>query len=635
MPFVTFLPQNVSVEAADGTSLLDAAREAGVVLDAECGGEGVCGKCMARIAAGEIPPGSEDFLPQEALDAGYVLACKARVGKDDLTVETAAASRGQGQFAEHAVAAPVASASAATDAALSRPLVERVLVTVPPAALEDGLADADRFAAALMKIRPDCGALDMPLDVLRTLAQTLRLDDGRVSALLTPRGRIIDVVSGHAPKAHLGAAVDIGTTSVAVSLIDLRTGETLASKSDFNAQISRGLDVISRINYAAKPERLEELRRMVVETVDRLIRDGAEAAGPGKFAPGDVVAAVLAGNTVMTHLALGLPPEHIRLEPYTPTAREFSSLLAKEIGLSIHPRAEIFLSPCVGSYVGGDIVSGLLATSLADSAADPDAVELFLDIGTNGELAVGNADFIMTCACSAGPAFEGGGVSCGMPAGTGAIERISLDPEMGGLRLSVIGGGKPKGVCGSGMISLIAELFRAGLLDPAGKFDRSGANPRIRVEGRRAAFTLAEAGESATGAPLVVTETDVENLIRAKAAIYCACDLLLSHIGLTFEELATFSIAGGFGRFLNLEDAVTIGLLPDIDRSKFRFLGNACLAGARLALLSEKHRVKQIELARRMTYAELMTSPEYMDGYTAALFLPHTEASRFPSVKNK
>jgi uncharacterized 2Fe-2S/4Fe-4S cluster protein (DUF4445 family) len=630
MPFVTFLPQNIRVEAASGASLLDAAHEAGAILDAECGGEGVCGKCRVRIVSGPIPPGSADFLPQNLLDAGCILACKAALGDEDLIVETTAASRGQGQFAEDAV-----DEAAVPDRALSRPLAQRFHLAVPPAAPEDGLADADRFAVALGKALPECvgRAPDIPLPVLRTLAQTLRREDGRVSATLALRGenaRIIDISPGHDARSLLGAAVDIGTTSVTVSLLDLQSGARLASQSDFNAQISRGLDVISRINYAARPERLEELRRLVLDTINRLVREAAASKG---FAPEDIVAAVLAGNTVMSHLVLGLPPEHIRLEPYTPTVREFPTFIAEALGLCMHPRAEIFLSPCVGSYVGGDIVSGLLTTNLAGDASDPEAMELFLDIGTNGELAVGGADFLMTCACSAGPAFEGGGVSCGMPAGAGAVERISIDPQTGALALSVIGGGAPKGLCGSGMISLIAELFRAGLLDPAGKFDRSGASPRIRVDGRRAVFTLAEAAESATDAPLVVNETDVENLIRAKAAIYCACDLLLTHIGLTFDDVATFSIAGGFGRFLNLEDAVTIGLLPDVDRAKFRFLGNACLTGARLALLSEDRRAKQIELARSMTYAELMTSPEYMDGYTAALFLPHTDGTRFPSVK--
>lgn len=631
MPFVTFLPHNIRVEAASGASLLDAAHEAGVVLDAECGGEGVCGKCMVRIVSGPTPPGSADYLPQGLLDQGCVLACKAFVGREDLTIETAAASRGQGQFAEHASGG---GATSIPDPALSGPLARRVLLTVPPPALEDGLADADRFSTALAKALPEY-APDIPLPVLRTLAQTLRREDGRVSAVLSLRGRtarIIDISPGHDPRPLLGAAADIGTTSVAVSLLDLGSGALIASRSDFNGQLSRGLDVISRINYASRPERLEELRRMVTETVNRLIREAAASKG---FAAEDVVAAVLAGNTVMSHLALGLPPEHIRLEPYTPTAREFPAFGAEEIGLHIHPRAEIFLSPCVGSYVGGDIVSGLLATDLADGAADSEALELFLDIGTNGELVVGGADFLLTCACSAGPAFEGGGVSCGMPAGAGAVERIGLDPATGGPALSVIGGGKPRGLCGSGIISLVAELFRAGLLDPAGKFDRSGKNPRIRVDGRRAAFVLAGAEESATGAPLAVSETDVENLIRAKAAIYCACELLLTHIGLAFDDVATFSIAGGFGRFLNLEDAVTIGLLPDIDRSKFRFLGNACLTGAKFALLSEDRRAKQLELARRMTYTELMTSPEYMDGYTAALFLPHTDAGKFPSVRKK
>ena len=653
-PRITFQPSGASVEAAPGTPLLTAASAAGVVITTDCGGEGTCGSCMVRVANGAVEHDSAGFLPGELLERGFVLACKAHVAGVDATIETAGAGArpaGQtGQFAESAPLTPIRVTADADDP----PVIKRRL-TVPPAQLEDGLSDLDRLQTAIRidltglpfeQATPQTGVQgdyppggrepergqsplsDLPLPLLRTLAQTLRAESGRVTVTLSTEDdglHIADVEPGDTTWRHMGLAVDIGTTSVAVQLIDLRAGSVLETRSGFNAQTSRGLDVIGRINYARTPERLEELRALVLGTINGLAR---ECCATREIDPARIACAAMAGNTTMTHLLLGLPPEHIRLEPYTPTLREVPILEAREVGLDILPTARVFLSPAVGSYVGGDIMSGLTCTELAGDSED---ITLFLDIGTNGELAVGNREFLMACACSAGPAFEGAGLDCGMPAMAGAVERVHVDAATGLATFSTIGDAPARGICGSGVISLMAGLFRTGWLDQAGRLDRSRPCPAIEADGRRARYVLARQADGAER-DVCLSETDLENVIRAKAAIFSATRLLLSTVGLDFGDVSAFVIAGGFGRFLDVQDAVTIGLLPDIERAKFRYAGNASLAGARLALLSRGKRRQQLELARRTTYVELMTHREYMDEYTAALFLPHTEASLFPSM---
>jgi uncharacterized 2Fe-2S/4Fe-4S cluster protein (DUF4445 family) len=360
--------------------------------------------------------------------------------------------------------------------------------------------------------------------------------------------------------------------------------------------------------------------------VNRLIEEALEDSQGRKEV---ITCCRISGNTIMTHLFLGLKPEYLRLEPYTPTVLHTAPLRASELGLDIHPEAFVTLSPCVGSYVGGDITAGILTTNIAKNTED---ICLFIDIGTNGEIVVGNNEFLMTCACSAGPAFEGGGMDCGMRATTGAIDSVSIDPDTGHARYTTIGTGKPSGICGSGMIDLIAGLFLSGWIDSSGKFDRTRTSRFIHIEGRRAYYTLAEAQDSYSGKPIILSENDIDNLMRAKAAIYSAASLLLKQIGITFHDISTFYIAGGFGRSLNLDHAMVIGLLPEIPVEKFHYLGNASLLGSSLCLLSQEFREVQAALTKRMTYIDLSTFSGYMDQYMAALFLPHTDLHHFPGV---
>ena len=629
MPLITFQPSGKTVVVQAGTELLDAARQAGVDIDAPCGGKGTCGKCMVRILDGSVDSDSLGLLVQTAVADGYVLACKTRVLISPLTVEVPEQTgRQAGQFADSSDDLYLIRGDLLPKKWDFDPLAVKWLLHVPAAKIEEGLSDLDRLVRSIQR---EWGKdeVTVPLPVLRAVADALRTENGTVTVtLIREPGRIhvVAIEPGNRTVRHYGIAVDVGTTTVAVQLVYLPLAQIVATRTDYNDQVSCGLDVISRINYARRPDRLEELRGRVLGTINRLIRQVAESHDVD---PEEISNAVVSGNTTMTHLLLGLNPEYIRLEPYTPTVLGSLCLSAAEVGIEINPQSWIYISPGVGSYVGGDITAGLLCT---DIAADADAVNLFIDIGTNGEIVIGNHEFLMTCACSAGPAFEGGGIECGMRAALGAIERTEIVAESGLCQFWTVGNVKPKGICGSGMISLLAELFLKGWIDAAGKLSRIRPSPTIEVQGRYARYIIAPAEASGTGKPLAITELDIENIIRAKAAIYSACAMMLRQVGMGFEDLATIYIGGGFGRFLDLEKATVIGLVPDLPREKFRYIGNSSLMGSYMVLVSQDYQRRQTELAQRMTYIELNTDPAYMDQYTAALFLPHTDLTRFPSV---
>ncbi len=624
MATVRILPAGVTLEVETGTALLDAVRKAGINLEAPCGGKGTCGKCLVRIVEGDVDHELSMMISDEAREQRYVRACSARIKTGPVVVEIPQSIdetffSDDSESPEHALT---------PDRISAEPLTRDLAVTIPAPRPEDGLSDLDRFSRELSGVAGG-GSIDIALPPLRTLAETLRKDSGRVTVTVcndNAKVRIIRVRGGHDKGRRYGLAVDLGTTTVAVQLLDLADGRTLATRNGYNDQLACGLDVISRINYAQRKGGLMELQDRAAGTINRL---ADEVARSQSITGDEITAAVISGNTVMTHLLLGLNPEYIRLAPYTPTIYALTPLAARETGIDIHPDAPVRFSPCVGSYVGGDITAGLLCTPLYGD----DAMSLFIDIGTNGELVVGNRDFLMTCACSAGPAFEGGGIDCGMRAAPGAIGRVGVDGKTGDPEIVTIGNVKPRGICGSGMIDLLAGLFKAGLLDRSGNFSRSGECSRIIIEGRHARYIIVPAGQSATGREIYVSETDIGNIMRAKAAIYSATALLLSRLGTEISDISRVYVAGGFGKFLDLEGAVTIGLLPDIGREKFEYLGNASLRGSAMALLSREHRELQSDLVSRMTYVDLSNEPGYMDQYTAALFLPHTDLRLFPSVK--
>lgn len=619
MPLVEFRPSGKKISVDDTVMLAEAARRAGVVVELPCGGKGTCGRCRVTVIAGKVV---QYASAPEGFGPGEVLSCKTAVGPADCVI----------QVTEHDLAAEdrsgdVTAAVAMPSIAVDGPLVEESRMLVPAPRPDDGLSDLDRTGREIHR-HFSVDEISWSLPVMRDLPEALRADGGNVSLLyrtINAHLRVAGIRPWKGRAVPLGAAVDLGTTTVSVRIVDLASGAVLAEMTGYNDQVHCGEDVISRINYAHSDERLEELKGRALDTVNRLMEAACARCGAS---PRDVHCAVVSGNTVMTQLFLGITPDYLRLEPYTPAILSVPELRAFEAGLDINPSGIVYVSPSIGSYVGGDITAGLICTDMPGG----DDISLFIDVGTNGEIVLGNAEFLMACACSAGPAFEGGGIGCGMRAMEGAINSVKVDAATGVSATGAIGGGKARGICGSGMIDLAAGLFLTGWLDRSGRFAREGKSSAIEVEGRRARYLLASGDETVSGEPLFITEQDIDNIMRAKAAVYSACALLMSHAGIGFTDLSRVYVAGGFGRYLNIENAVTIGLLPDLPVEKFTYLGNTSLEGSTRILLSEEYRKMQRETARRMTYINLGAESGYSDQYSAALFLPHTDLKLFPGV---
>ncbi|MBU2644974.1 DUF4445 domain-containing protein [bacterium] len=626
MPLVTFQPEGKTIAVPAGTALLEAARSAGIEIVAPCGTRGNCGKCLVRVISGNLQTNSSTLSESIRL-AGYVQACQSAVQQEDLVIDIPPQHIRSGQFADLSLDLDRIEDYLLPQPSQLNPLTVTVVLDMAGTDPEDDLSDAERLTHAIQK-QWGKEEVRFSLTALQKMALAMRADPGRVTVKLSRFGdhnQVIDILPGHRFTDDCGLAVDVGTTTVSVQLVSLIRGEIIDTRTDYNGQIACGLDIISRINYAGKPENLARLKSLVLETINRLI---AGLVKEHQLVATDIANLALSGNTTMVHLLLGLLPEYIRLFPYTPTILQPPAFRASEIGIPVHPETPVHIAPAVGSYVGGDITAGLLCTSIA---GESDETVMFIDIGTNGELVVGNAEFILACACSAGPAFEGGGIRQGMRATRGAIEAVTIDAASGTAQAKTIGDSNPRGICGSGMISLLAGLLRSGWMDSAGKLNREKPSPAIRLEKRQACYVVHPADDDQQ--EILISEADIENIVRAKAAIYSAISLLTRQAEIRMDEIARVYIAGGFGHYLNLEDAITIGLLPDIPRETYRYIGNASLLGSTMALVSRDFQQKQREIGRRVTYLELSTDPTYMDQYTAALFLPHTDLAAFPSVE--
>ncbi|HHY96093.1 MAG TPA: DUF4445 domain-containing protein [Firmicutes bacterium] len=626
---VKFLPDNVTVSAPRGTDLLRAAALAGLEIKSGCGGEGVCGRCLVAVRSGPVQVEEGNMAPKFRR-LGYVLACRTRA-MGDLTVEIPPEARIETTQQVLVDNASDLLAEKETDALVRyglQPLCSRVTVQLSPPTLVDNASDLTRLISRLV---PASGFRDITASVavVRELPEVVRRDDFRVTCTLADlgegRAEIVHVEPGEGRKRAYGLAVDIGTTTVAAHLVDLDTGETVDRVGTYNHQIRFGDDVITRIVYASREERgLEQLQEAVVGAINELIE---RLSARWDLWPTDIRAVVAAGNTTMTHLFLGIPPRYLRLEPYIPAATSFPAVKGYQLGLKVHPEAPVRCLPAVASYLGGDIVSGLL---VADVMHQP-GIGLFIDIGTNGEMVLGGRDFMVGCACSAGPAFEGSGITCGMRATAGAIDGLVIDPDTLEARVHTVAGEKPLGICGSGLVDALARLWRAGIIDRAGNFQRV-SSPRVRWTEEGPEYVLAWRRESASGRDIVITEADVKNLMRAKGAVFAGIRSLLRSVDVDFAAIDRVWIAGGFGNYLNIRDAVEIGLLPDLPPEKYVFLGNSSVKGSRMALLSRRAWREAEEMARGITYLELSVGNAFMDEFVSALFLPHTELGLFPSV---
>jgi uncharacterized 2Fe-2S/4Fe-4S cluster protein (DUF4445 family) len=629
---ITFLPDNVSLSVDDNTNLFKAVKAAGLYVLSSCGGKGNCGKCKVIIQEGKTESGkSRSFLSAEETERGYTLACLTRV-KSDLVAEIPPESRMQ---AKHKIATGakteellklMANAGGCLESRISR-----VFLELSPPTLDDNIPDFERVRRALDGAGLDASHLHMNYLVLKKLPHVLREGGWKVTVSVFNVGavlEVLDIFQGDATRTRYGAAVDIGTTTVVVYLVDMTNGAVIGSSSTYNSQVKCGDDVITRIVYATERNGLTELQELAVGNINTML---AELAEKNNVPPGMIDYIVVAGNTTMEHLFYGINPQFIREEPYIPVATFFPLIRGKSVGFKIDPQAMVYSMPNVASYVGGDVTAGVLVSQIHKQ----DAVSLFIDIGTNGEIVLGNKDWLVTAACSAGPAFEGSGIKFGMRAMEGAIEEVEIDPKTYDVNYRVIGDAKPIGICGSGMIDTLAEMYLNGVIDQKGKIREEIGSKRIRKGESGLEYVLAWRVESAINKEIVITEADLDNLIRAKAAIYAGFATLVAHMGMKFTDIEKLYIAGGFGRYIDVERAITIGMLPDLPVDKFQFLGNTSIMGAYFALLCDRLRHEAEEIAHRMTYVELSVSRNFMDEYLSALFLPHTDLDAFPTVKRE
>jgi uncharacterized 2Fe-2S/4Fe-4S cluster protein (DUF4445 family) len=643
---VEFEPAGVVVLAEQGASLLDVAAEAGVQIDAPCGGQGRCGRCKVRLE-GDVDGGgprrsrSNARLTPEEVAKGYTLCCQTfveasagvRDGKErQVTVVVPRPHKKRLRQLGHSEAQP--DILRGHGEWQKEPAIRTETIEIEAPSLADNTSDIDRLARELSR---QCRVpeIRMPLDVVRQLGHTLRSADWKVAvtletaefdhdARLSPR--VVAVGPAHPARGAYGLAIDVGTTSVVAYLVQLKSGKVVDSTGAYNAQIACGDDVISRIVYSQRGHGLGRLQQLVIGTIAELID---ELVARSAIAPTDIHEVTIAGNTVMTHLLLALDPKYLREEPYIPTLTTMPALVAGQLGLKTNPQAQVFVMPAIGSYVGGDIAAGVLSSGMYAT----DKLTLFMDVGTNGEIVLGNREWLICCACSAGPAFEGAGVTCGMRATTGAIEDIWIDGGTFEPSFRTVDDGAPQGLCGSGLIDVLAELFVTGALLKGGRFARGLDTPRIREGQHGREYVVAWGPETEIGHDIVVTETDVDSLLRAKAAMYAGFSVLCRSVGVDIADVEQFLIGGAFGQFINVEKAIQIGLLPDLPVERFRFLGNTSALGAYIALLAVDARRQVPEIAGRMTYLELSADNSFMDEYTSALFLPHTDLDAFPSVR--
>ena len=633
---VLFLPHNKKVTVPHGHNLIRAAMEAGVHINASCGGEGVCGKCRVMIEDGTVEGGISSKLKKADQEKGYRQACLADV-KSDLVIrvpiesEIDAGVLNLHSTPRHTAKIQEMNLEELKDRGLFMPPVEKKYLELPEPNAQDNLPDVTRLVSYL-KIKHDEHRLVVEMPVIRKLPDILRKNDFKVTATLArpvQSGRktnIINIQPGDTTDRNYAIALDIGTTTIYAQLIDLITGKVLAQFGEYNGQISYGEDVISRIVYAEKPGGLEKLNDVVVKTINTLIRKLVKRA---KIDIDEISSVTLAGNTIMTQFLLKVNPRYIRRSPYVPASTLYPPVKAVDLGMELGDHTTALFYPAISSYVGGDIVAGVMGSGMHHT----EKLTLFMDIGTNAEIVIGNKDWLACAACSAGPAFEGGGIEFGMRAAKGAIEDFSMDPFTFEPMNITVGNVRPKGICGSGLITIAAVMFEMGVIDNRGKFNLDLSTPRIRETGGIFEYVLAWKEETQIDRDIVLTEPDLDNLIRAKGALYSGCMTLLEEVGLGVNDIEQIFLAGGFGSYVDLEKAMVIGLLPEIDPDKIRFIGNGSLMGAKMSALTNRIRKDVVDVTKRMTNFELSETASYMDNYVAALFLPHTDIDQFPKLK--
>jgi len=626
---VRFEPSGLKTEVPRGATILDAARRAGVYLTSICGGDGYCGKCKVVVNEGETDTSPTTLLSQQEIREGTVLACQTRV-RSDLTVTVPKShALDTGRIVVDSDAhrfSEMAGEDVGRGAFPFDPLVRKLHLEMSPPNEQDQLADHERLYLAIRK-QYDAPHMQTGFRILQQLPAILQEAAYNATAIVAQRGdvaEVVDVEPGDTSGCNYAVVVDVGTTTVVAHLVDLASATTVDAEATYNSQMHFGDDYIRRIMYAEEHNAFDEMQHRIVADVNDLIQTIAVRQG---IDLGCIASLICAGNTAMIHFLLNLDVRRIRRSPYVPAAAWIPPIRAAEAGIRINKRGLLYCLPAVGAYVGSDIVAGVLATRLYESKD----LSLFIDIGTNGEVVLAGEEWMVCASSSAGPAFEGSGVRHGMRAAPGAIERVTAD-EDGNLRWRTIGEGPPRGLCGSGLLDLLAAMLEAGIIDRTGRFANPD-DPRLGEGPDGLEFTVVPARNGHE--PIVITQADVANLIRSKAGVHAAIEILMQTTGTEADALASVYVAGGFGNYLDVASAVTVGLLPDLPAERIHFVGNASIAGAKMAIMSRQALAKAEEIADRMTYFDLMNHPDYMDAFTQANFLPHTDIARFPSVRER
>ena len=640
---ITFLPANRTVKVKDGTSVIKAAREAGLHINASCGGAGVCGKCRVIVESGAVEGGTSEKLSPEDFEKGYRQACTTEI-HEDITVRIPEESgRQKGGLGidvpeRHRARMHVFDIESVKKEGIFYPPVEKVCLELPKPGAHDNRSDVGRLMQGLAD-QMGKHRLVTGLTVLRKVRRALREKDFLVTATIElpvnekSRNYLLNIQPGCWKHRNFGLAFDIGTTTVYGVLIDLNTGKILAREFSYNPQMSYGEDVITRIIYAEKPKGLDMMQDLVIgamnEIIARMLKNAIPPVGEehGSITRDEINSITIAGNTTMTHLLLKLEPDNIRRSPYVPVSTFFPPFCAEDLELELPHDCVALVYPAISSYVGGDIVAGVMGSGMYRT----DRLTLFIDVGTNAEIVIGNKEWLACAACSAGPAFEGGGITHGMRAVEGAISDFGIDPETLEPMNVTEGDKAPLGICGSGLLIIVATLFENKVLNQSGKFNPSDS-PRIR-EGRSGMeYVLAWKDECAADHDIVINEVDIENFIRAKGAIFAGITTLLEQVGLQVSDLEQILLAGGFGSYIDLDSAMSVGMLPEVDPDKIIYVGNGSLMGAWMSALSNHIRKDVVEVVRKMTNFELSEVPSFKDNYVASLFLPHTDLTLFPEA---
>ena len=616
---IKFFPQNINIAVSKGITLLEAASKANIIINNLCGGDGICGRCKMIILEGNISGGISDKLTRGEIQKGYVLACMTYI-ESDLTVEIPKETLVQEKTANNEDTKRFIDLKSQTYKKQYKisPLTRKVVITLEKPSLTNNAAIQQRICEEVRR-KLNRNSTQMGLKIIKSLPKILQDSNNQATATIGFRKNItevMDIESGDTINNYI-AACDMGTTTIVVHLVDAVSVKTIDARACFNSQGIYGREVTQRMINAEK-KGTDELQKLLIKDINDLIYN---IANDNNLNLKDITAVVCSGNTAMSHFLLGLPTESIRRNPYVPISVEPPPIRAAEVGIRINPRGLLYSLPGISGWVGSDITAGILATGINRK----EEISLLMDIGTNGEIVVGNIEWLVSCSASAGPALEGASIECGMRAESGAIENIYI--ENNEIYYKTIGNKPAKGICGSGIIDLVSVLLQKGIINRTGKFIIE--NSKFDTTNGIKKFILVDKNKAHNNSPIFITESDIENIITAKAAIFAAMKILITRLSLSFSDIHNFFIAGAFGNYLDIKNSISIGLLPNISIEKIKFVGNTSIQGAKEAALHQEAFDELYKIRENTTYYDLMGADDYVDEFKKAMFLPHTDIEDF------